>query len=73
MVPFFRGKEEEVRIKVAMMIAMVVVLVTLLGSATTALAQQVIGGAIQCQSTPALPQEPTRSSSSGSATGCLTR
>jgi hypothetical protein len=39
MVPFFRGKEEEVRIKVAMMIAMVV-LVTLLGSATTALAQQ---------------------------------
>jgi hypothetical protein len=39
MVPFFRGKEEEVRIKVAMMIAMVVVLVTLLGSATTALAQ----------------------------------
>jgi hypothetical protein len=39
MVSFFRGKEEEVRIKVAMMIAMVVVLVTLLGSATTALAQ----------------------------------
>src|SRR5215210_563183 len=36
-----------------MMIAMVaVVLVTLVGSAGTALAQQVIGGVIQCQSIP---------------------
>jgi len=42
-----------VRTKIAMMIAMVaVVLVTLVGSAGTALAQQVIGGVIQCQSIP---------------------
>jgi hypothetical protein len=39
-----------VRIKIAMMIAMAVVLVTLVGSGT-ALAQ-VIGGVIQCQSVP---------------------
>jgi hypothetical protein len=37
--------------KIAMMIVLAVV-VTLVGSAGTALAQQVIGGAIQCQSTP---------------------
>jgi hypothetical protein len=47
MVPFFRGKEEEVRTKVALMIAMVVALV---GSGT-ALAQT-IGGVIQCQTMP---------------------
>jgi hypothetical protein len=41
-----------VRTKVAMMIALTVVLVMLVGSAGTALAQQVIGGAIQCQSIP---------------------
>jgi len=42
-----------VRTKIAMMIAMVaVVLVTLVGSAGTALAQQVIGGVIQCQGKP---------------------
>jgi hypothetical protein len=49
MVPFSRGKEEEVRTKVALMIAMVV-LVALVGSAT-ALAQT-IGGVIQCQTKP---------------------
>jgi hypothetical protein len=37
--------------KIAMMIVLAVV-VSLVGSAGTALAQQVIGGAIQCQSTP---------------------
>ena len=47
MVPFSSGKEEEVRIKVGMMIAMAVVLVTLVGSGP-ALAQM-IGGVIQCQ------------------------
>jgi hypothetical protein len=47
MVPFFRGKEEEVRTKVALMTAMVVALV---GSGT-ALAQT-IGGVIQCQTMP---------------------
>jgi hypothetical protein len=41
-----------VRTKVAIMIAITVVLVMLVGSAGTALAQQVIGGAIQCQSIP---------------------
>ena len=49
MVPFSRGKEEEVRIKV-WTIAMVVVLVTLVGSGP-ALAQM-IGGVIQCQTKP---------------------
>ena len=49
MVPFSRGKEEEVRIKVGM-IAMAVVLVTLVGSGP-ALAQM-IGGVIQCQTKP---------------------
>jgi hypothetical protein len=48
--PFSRGKEEEVRTKVALMIAMVVVLVALVGSGT-ALAQT-IGGVIQCQTMP---------------------
>jgi hypothetical protein len=43
-------KEEEVRIKVAMMITMAVVLVGLVGSGP-ALAQ-VIGGVIQCQTVP---------------------
>jgi hypothetical protein len=39
--------------KLAMMVALAVVLVALLGSAAgTALAQQVIGGAIQCQTKP---------------------
>ena len=38
--------------KTAMMVAMAVVLVALIGSAGTALAQQVIGGAIQCQGIP---------------------
>jgi hypothetical protein len=39
--------------KLAMMVALAVVLVALLGSAAgTALAQQVIGGAIQCQTEP---------------------
>jgi hypothetical protein len=47
MIPFSRGKEEEVRTKVALMIAMVVALV---GSGT-ALAQT-IGGVIQCQTMP---------------------
>jgi hypothetical protein len=49
MIPFSRGKEEEVRTKVALMIAMVV-LVALVGSGT-ALAQT-IGGVIQCQTMP---------------------
>jgi hypothetical protein len=40
------------RTKIAMMVALAVVLVALLGSAGTALAQQVIGGAIQCQTEP---------------------
>ena len=41
------------RTKIAMMIAMTVVLVALMvGSAGTAFAQQVIGGAIQCQTIP---------------------
>jgi opacity protein-like surface antigen len=41
------------RTKLAMMVALAVVLVALLGSAAgTALAQQVIGGAIQCQTEP---------------------
>ena len=41
------------RTKIAMMVALAVVLVALLGSAAgTALAQQVIGGAIQCQTNP---------------------
>ena len=41
------------RTKIAMMVALAVVLVALLGSAAgTALAQQVIGGAIQCQTKP---------------------
>jgi hypothetical protein len=52
-VPFSRVKEEEVRTKIAMMIAMAVasLLVGLVGSAGPALAK-VIGGAIQCQSIP---------------------
>ena len=37
------------RTKIAIMIALVVVLVALLASAGTALAQQVIGGVIQCE------------------------
>src|SRR5215213_7120185 len=46
-----RAKEEQVRTsRVAMAIS--VVLLTLLGSAGTALAQQMIGGVIQCQSIP---------------------
>ena len=41
------------RTKLAMMVALAVVLVALLGSAAgTAVAQQVIGGAIQCQTNP---------------------
>ena len=40
------------RTKLAMMVALAVVLVALLGSAGTALAQQVIGGAIQCKTEP---------------------
>ena len=40
------------RTKIAMLVALAVVLVALLGSATTALAQQVIGGAIQCDTKP---------------------
>jgi opacity protein-like surface antigen len=41
------------RTKIAMMLALAVILVALLGSAAgTALAQQVIGGAIQCQTEP---------------------
>ena len=40
------------RTKIAMMVALAVVLVALLGSAGTALAQQVIGGVIQCQTKP---------------------
>ena len=40
------------RTKIAMMVALAVVLVALLGSAGAALAQQVIGGAIQCQTRP---------------------
>src|SRR5919112_2831252 len=47
MVPFSRGKEEEVRTKVALMIVMAVVIVALVGSGP-ALAQR-IGGVIQCQ------------------------
>jgi hypothetical protein len=50
--PSPEGKEIQVRTKLAMMIALTVVLVMLVGSAGTALAQQVIGGAIQCQSIP---------------------
>ena len=49
-VPSSRGKEEVVRTKIAMMVAMVVVLVALVGSGA-ALAQT-IGGAIQCQTVP---------------------
>ncbi len=49
-VPFSGGKEEEVRTKIAMMIALGVVLVALVGSGP-ALAQ-VIGGAIQCDDAP---------------------
>jgi hypothetical protein len=50
--PFSRGKEQEVRTKIAMMIAMTVVLVALMvGSAGTAFAQM-IGGVIQCQTIP---------------------
>ena len=50
-VPFSRGKEEVVRTKIAMMVAMaMVMLVTLVGSGA-ALAQT-IGGAIQCQTIP---------------------
>jgi len=40
------------RTKMAMMVALGVVLVALLGGAGTASAQQVIGGAIQCQTRP---------------------
>ena len=40
------------RTKIAMMIGLAVVLVALVGGAGTALAQQVIGGAIQCDSIP---------------------
>jgi hypothetical protein len=52
--PFSRGREEVVRTKIATMIAMAVVLATLMvvGNAGTALAQQVIGGVIQCQTSP---------------------
>jgi hypothetical protein len=52
-VPATHEKEEEVRTKIAMMVAMaaVVVLVALVGSASTALAQQ-IWGVIQCDSDP---------------------
>jgi hypothetical protein len=50
-IPFSRGKEEEVRTKVAMVVAMVVVLVALVGSGP-ALAQKVIMGVIQCDSNP---------------------
>ena len=51
-VPSSREKEEEVRTKIAMMVAMVVVLVALVGSGA-ALAQT-IGGAIQCQTVPCI-------------------
>jgi hypothetical protein len=48
-----RRRNIQVRTKLALMISMVaVVLATLFGGAGTALAQQVIGGAIQCQSVP---------------------
>ena len=40
------------RTKLAMMVALAVVLAALLGSAGTALAQQVIGGVIQCDEKP---------------------
>jgi hypothetical protein len=50
-VPFSAGKEQEVRTKIAMMIALGVVLVALVGSGP-ALAQKVIGGVIQCQQSP---------------------
>jgi hypothetical protein len=52
-VPFSRGREEEVRTKIPMMIAMAVVLVALMvvGSAGMAFAQM-IGGVIQCQTIP---------------------
>jgi hypothetical protein len=49
-IPFSRGKEKEVRTKIAMMVAMVVMLVALVGSGA-ALAQT-IGGAIQCEGIP---------------------
>ena len=50
MIPFSREKEEEVRTKIAMMLAMAVVLVTLVGSGTAM--AQVIGGVIQCDDSP---------------------
>ena len=40
------------RTKIALIIAMAVVLVALVGSTGTAFGQQVIGGAIQCESVP---------------------
>jgi hypothetical protein len=40
------------RTKIAMMVALAVFLAALLGSAGTALAQQVIGGVFQCQTKP---------------------
>jgi len=57
-VPATREKEEEMRNKkkiamlVAMAAAVVVVLVSLVGSASTALAQKIIWGVIQCDSNP---------------------
>ena len=51
-VPFSTGKEDVVRTKIAMMVAMVVMLVALVGSGA-ALAQT-IGGTIQCDSFPCI-------------------
>ena len=56
------------RNKIAMMIALAVVLVVALVGSGPALAQQV-WGVIQCDSDPATPPEPTKWSSSRSETG----
>jgi hypothetical protein len=62
-----------VRTKLAMMIALTVVLVMLVGSAGTALAQTSYRRSqSSARASPAWPQEPTRCSSSGSATGSQT-
>src|SRR5919107_3910032 len=49
-IPFSGGKEEQVRTKIAMMIAIAVVLVALVGSGTAL--SQTIRGVIQCQGKP---------------------
>ena len=56
-VPFSAGNEQEVRTKIAMMIALGVVLLALVGSGP-ALAQKVIGGVIQCQQSPCVATGP---------------